>query len=385
MTDDDRPEAVPAFYVPSDGPPPELVKGPHVPGGKARVVLLPHMLDGSDQPTIEIGPLDDAIEPPIVRHDPFEYMRGARWMNRKLSPQARAARRLQEELEAFPVLEGREPNTADIDAMAKRVVDGMVPIFRREQLTDMAYDILEEKRQARIAENRPKLVAGPSDLDADVGNRNDMTLEGEEGRVEGLVGGAGEDPAANFPASPSRRRSHTSEPDPTNGSSLTKDLSKSYNRHHPDYHFFEFKEPLCQMSTPGCTPDAAYAALRRFAVPGDRDAGLTVKEGDVRTARYLDIPGGEVDVRLEPGTRTLINKTRIGHVFHDGIVQRQIVVEGDTVYVRHYGVGNNPSPPSAILNNTAAPTIFRESIEQMRSALRPPVELPGKWPTVKSP
>jgi len=75
-------------------------------------------------------------------------------MNRELSLQGRAARRLQEELEAFPILEGRQPNTADIDAMAKRVVDHMVPIFRREQLTDMAYDILDERRQRRIAEQR---------------------------------------------------------------------------------------------------------------------------------------------------------------------------------------------------------------------------------------
>ncbi|HYC63607.1 MAG TPA: hypothetical protein VEC14_02660 [Reyranellaceae bacterium] len=98
--------------------------------------------------------LDDEIEPPIERHDPFDYMRGARWMNRKLSYRGRAARRMQEELEAFPVLEGREPNTADIDALAKRVVDYMAPIFKREQLTDMAYDILEERRQARIVEKR---------------------------------------------------------------------------------------------------------------------------------------------------------------------------------------------------------------------------------------
>jgi hypothetical protein len=82
-------------------------------------------------------------------------------MNRKLSPQARVARWLQEELEAFPALEGREPNTADIDAMAKRVVDCMVPIFRREQLIDMAYEILEEKRQGKISERSKELDVAP--------------------------------------------------------------------------------------------------------------------------------------------------------------------------------------------------------------------------------
>jgi|GEM_PF-722900 len=89
-------------------------------------------------------------EPPIVRHDPFAYMRDAPWMNRKLSPLGRAAAFLRRELKAFPAIEGREPNRADLDGIVKRTADYMVPIFKREQATDIAYDVLEEKRQARI-------------------------------------------------------------------------------------------------------------------------------------------------------------------------------------------------------------------------------------------
>lgn len=150
------------FYGGEPPPPPPATAdaAPAAPVAPAEPVpVRPAPPKPTDQPPLiaSLPPLDlpdDEIEPPIERHDPFAFMRGARWMNRELSPQGRAARRMQEELEAFPVLEGRQPNTADIDALAKRVVDHMVPIFRREQLTDIAYDILEERRQQRIAAKR---------------------------------------------------------------------------------------------------------------------------------------------------------------------------------------------------------------------------------------
>lgn len=85
-------------------------------------------------------------EPPLQRHDPFAPMRGAPWMNRRLSPSGRAAAFLRRELEDFPAIEGRDPNHADLNAIVKRTVDTMVPIFRREQATDIAYDELEKRR-----------------------------------------------------------------------------------------------------------------------------------------------------------------------------------------------------------------------------------------------
>lgn len=105
-------------------------------------------------PPIAVAPTDGEIEPPIVRHDPFAHMRGAPWMNRKLSPSGRAATFLRRELDAFPAIEGRDPDGADLDGIVKRTVDTMVPIFKRERATDHAYDVLEEKRQARIAKTR---------------------------------------------------------------------------------------------------------------------------------------------------------------------------------------------------------------------------------------
>lgn len=45
---------------------------------------------------------DEEIEPPIVRHDPFAYMRTAPWMDRRLSPSGRGAILLRRDLDAFP-------------------------------------------------------------------------------------------------------------------------------------------------------------------------------------------------------------------------------------------------------------------------------------------
>ncbi len=95
-----------------------------------------------------------AEEPPIERHDPFAYMRNAAWMDRRLSPSARGAILLRRDLDAFPVIEGRDPNLADLKAIATRTVDYIVPIIKREQLTDYAYEVLEEQRQARIAKRQ---------------------------------------------------------------------------------------------------------------------------------------------------------------------------------------------------------------------------------------
>lgn len=108
------------------------------------------------------GLTDDEIEPPLERHDPFAYMRNAPWMNRRLSPSGRAAFLLRRDLEAFPVIEGRDPNHADLDAIVKRTVDYIVPIIRREQATDIVYEELEKRREERIAKVRAASLAVPA-------------------------------------------------------------------------------------------------------------------------------------------------------------------------------------------------------------------------------
>jgi hypothetical protein len=89
-------------------------------------------------------------------------MRNAPWMDRRLSPSGRAAYLLRRDLKAFPVIEGRDPNHADLDAIVKRTVDYIVPIIRRERATDFAYEELEKRREERIAKARGASIALPA-------------------------------------------------------------------------------------------------------------------------------------------------------------------------------------------------------------------------------
>lgn len=96
-------------------------------------------------------------EPPMSGErdlfDPYEGSRHMPWMDRNLSPSARAARMLRPELESFAVIEGREANGADLDAMSGRISADMVEILRREWAADVVNEWLEEKDAAR--EGRP--------------------------------------------------------------------------------------------------------------------------------------------------------------------------------------------------------------------------------------
>jgi hypothetical protein len=137
---------------------PELTLLPDRGDGAGELVLLPDRGDTA----YEMVPMPYPAEPPIERHDPFAYMRRAPWMNRKLSPSGRAAILLRRDLEAFPAIEGRDPNHADLDAIVKRTVDHIVPIIKREQATDMVYDELDKRRADRIGKAQAASLALPA-------------------------------------------------------------------------------------------------------------------------------------------------------------------------------------------------------------------------------
>lgn len=177
-----------------------------------------------------------------------------------------------------------------------------------------------------------------------------------------------------------RRRGYPQEPGPDIDTPRAEKLRESYDRHNPRYHRYDFKEPLCDMTMPGCTAEAAYAALLRFAVPGNPKAGHAMREGQDAPAGFLGLPAGDVTVHVDADRKAVVNKTKDNHLYHDGFVQRQIVVEGNTVFIRHYGEGVNGSPDLALQNKVLAPAIFRESIAQMREALRPAEPPSGRWP-----
>lgn len=95
----------------------------------------------------------DAAAPPREPFDPYAGSRHMPWMDRSLSPSVRAARMMRPELKSFAVIEGREANGADLDAMSGRISADMIEIFRREWAADVVNEWLEEKDAAR--EGRP--------------------------------------------------------------------------------------------------------------------------------------------------------------------------------------------------------------------------------------
>ena len=83
---------------------------------------------------------------------------------------------------------------------------------------------------------------------------------------------------------------------------------------------------------------------------------------------------GHVVTHWDPDSRSVINVTLDGHVFKNGIVVRQILVVGNTVYSTTFGEGNNSNQFYAYLNGTFGPGGFTYSDNAMSQYLS---RLPG--------
>jgi hypothetical protein len=156
-----------------------------------------------------------------------------------------------------------------------------------------------------------------------------------------------------------------------NGSPLVTELMKEYPPDLPRHHRYEFKDFLCRLDEPGCTPQAAYDALRRHAVPGTAQRHEPVLDDEPSEATFVGVGGGKVRTRVEPSSLSIVNITEPNHVFHRGFVQRQIVVEEGKVLIRTFGMGNNRSPDQATQNALLARPAFAGSTEGIRRSLRP--------------
>lgn len=170
--------------------------------------------------------------------------------------------------------------------------------------------------------------------------------------------------------------------DPSNGSAIVSELRKQYGQHRPNYHRYEFKDPLCDLGSPGCSVEAAYEALKRHAVPGGPAPDVPVEHGQVSSASFKGMPGGRVETLLDQESSSIVNRTQPDHPLSDGYVQRQIVVENGKVYLRTFGEGNNLPTPIGSLNTVLARPAFEESTARIRTALHPadPVTAGKKWP-----
>ncbi len=92
----------------------------------------------------------------------------------------------------------------------------------------------------------------------------------------------------------------------------------------------------------------------------------------------LGVPGGHVRTWNEPESRSIINVTEPDHYFAHGLVQRQIVVQGDKIVLRTYGEGINRTMEQALQNKLLARQAFVESTGRIRSDLNPRPE-DGRW------
>jgi hypothetical protein len=200
----------------------------------------------------------------------------------------------------------------------------------------------------------------------------------EEGHDVLVQDGSGEpDPFERL-----RQKSFPQPPrDPSNGSTIVSELRKGYGQHRPFYHRYEFKDPLCDLGTPGCSVEAAYEALKRYAVPGGPPREVAIEHKQISPVSFRGVPGGHVQTLVDPASNSIINRTLPGHPFDDGFAQRQIVVENGKVYLRTFGEGNNTSLEKASANMIMAKPAFAESTANIQAALGPsaPAKNGGRW------
>jgi hypothetical protein len=81
--------------------------------------------------------------------------------------------------------------------------------------------------------------------------------------------------------------------------------------------------------------------------------------------------GGHIRTYVEEGTHSIINVTEPDHDLHDGLVQRRVVVEGDKVVLRTFGIGNNASWLHARGNEEVAGMAFAESTDRIKAVVDP--------------
>jgi len=152
--------------------------------------------------------------------------------------------------------------------------------------------------------------------------------------------------------------------------------SGAYSKLHEHYHEYELRpEVLCTLGEAGCSVERAYEALKNHAIPGGPMRTTPIENGRQYPVSLGGIPGGHVVAYVEDSTHSIINATHPDHELYDGLVQRRIVVEGDKVVLRTFGIGIPLGIPLLI---AAAIVLFVE-VGAPASVVRGPN--PGTIPT----
>lgn len=149
----------------------------------------------------------------------------------------------------------------------------------------------------------------------------------------------------------------------------------AYSKLYEHYHEYELPPAvLCTLGQEGCSVERAYEALLVHAAPGGPRRTSPITDGERSPVGFGGISGGHIRTYVEEGTHSIINVTEPDHDLHDGLVQRRIVVEGDKVVLRTFGIGNNSSWFHARGNEEVAGMAFSESTDRVRAAVNPEAE-----------
>ena len=149
----------------------------------------------------------------------------------------------------------------------------------------------------------------------------------------------------------------------------------AYSKLYDHYHEYELPPAvLCTLGQEGCSVERAYEALLVHAAPGGPRRTSPITDGERSPVGFGGISGGHIRTYVEEGTHSIINVTEPDHDLHDGLVQRRVVVEGDKVVLRTFGIGNNSSWFHARGNEEVAGMAFSESTDRVRAAVNPEAE-----------
>ena len=144
----------------------------------------------------------------------------------------------------------------------------------------------------------------------------------------------------------------------------------AYSKLYEHYHEYELPPAvLCTLGQEGCSVERAYEALLVHAAPGGPRRTSSIADGERSPVGIGGIPGGHIRTYVEKGTHSIINVTEPDHDLHDGLVQRRVVVEGDKVVLRTFGIGNNSSRFHAWGNEEIAGVAFAESTDRIKAVM----------------
>jgi hypothetical protein len=141
-----------------------------------------------------------------------------------------------------------------------------------------------------------------------------------------------------------------------------------YDPSKPGWHHYQAGPNVVSSSSLNVSREEMADQLARYSVPG-RDPARPVEDGkdypvyDPETGLYA----GRVETTVSADGLTITNRTRPGHIFHDGIIVRRAQQAEDGSWtVTTVGEGNNVIRGMNIVNQEAGPGIFNGLDRRMR-------------------